>query len=316
MITLSKAIDRFLATKKASGRAATTLKWYQGLLAMLDAHFGDIALDAVTEDAMIDYIVDCRERMTPDAADSYVRAFKSFWSWSSKRYSVTDPMQSIDYPKARRTPVEPMSIQTFKGLYNVAGNRDRALLLMLLSTGARIGELLQMKVSELDPVNRRHRVKGKGAKWRYLSWDERTQEHLIVWLRQRPDNKDTNAQSDYIWVSQRTGQVLTRNGVYQALNYLRIRADINERVHPHAIRHLSATLKAQSGMGTEVLRRKLGHENTKTTQRYMQINDSELDNADRKHNPLDYSECDIEFEPDHFDWNASNYQLDNILVDE
>lgn len=281
MTTLSEAIERFVKIKKVSGRADSTLEWYERLLTMLDNDLSNPMLADVTEDVMIDYLADKRDSISRDGADSYTRCFKSFWGWASGRYSVPDAMQSIPYPKQRQTPVKPMDIATFKALYAVATHRDKALLLMMLATAARADELLQMRISEIDNAARNHLIVGKGARYRKLSWDKRTQEHLTKWLQVR------DSSSDYIWTSESTGDVLTYSGLYQIFQRLKKRAGVSGRVHPHQIRHLSATLKSGGGMSQEVLRRKLGHENAKTTQRYTQFTDDELDRIDGRYSPVD-----------------------------
>lgn len=274
--TLSEGIERFIKLKKAGGRAQNTIIWYEAILKGLLAHFGDCELESITDEALIDFLVDCRERMARDAADSYTRGYKSFFSWVSKRYEFTDPMRDLAYPQTKPTPVRPLKESDFRKLFELANTRDKALLVMLLATGARASEILQMTLSGTDLINRRFLVVGKGAKYRYLQWDSETNQYLLKWLEQH------NRQNDYIWTSDRDGQPLTYSGLRFMLKRLAKKAGIDGRCHLHMIRYLAGSTKSKYSMSQEVLRRKLGHESVKTTQRYTQFDDYELHAIDNE----------------------------------
>jgi integrase/recombinase XerD len=151
------------------------------------------------------------------------------------------------------------------------GARDRALLLFLYNTGARVSEALALRFQELrlerPPQVRLH---GKGQKERVCPlWPE-----TVTALKKvaRTDSTDEhvfrNAQ----------GKPLTRDGVAYLLSKYVHRAAktrpqlLTRRVTPHVMRHSCAVALLQAGVDVSVIRDYLGHASIATTSRYVTTN--------------------------------------------
>ncbi|MCP5070888.1 MAG: site-specific integrase [bacterium] len=152
--------------------------------------------------------------------------------------------------------------------------RDRALLLFLYNTGARVQEVADVRLGAIDfEPQPRVRLHGKGDKWRLCPLWRETAEQLRALLGHRVD---ADPQSP-IFVSQQGG-ALTRFGIYKVvrrhasnLDHLR-RGPRIARVTPHVFRHTTAVHLLEAGVEVNVIRGWLGHVSLATTHRYAEIN--------------------------------------------
>jgi len=153
-----------------------------------------------------------------------------------------------------------------------AAIRDRALLLFLYNTGARVQEVADLRYKHLElegPL--RVQLHGKGDKWRVCPlWKE-----TVALLKQlQGDQKETNPERAVFTSLQ--GQPLTRFGIYKIVcRHTRSLLKPNEprrRISPHTFRHTSAVHLLEAGVEVNVIRGWLGHVSLETTNRYAEIN--------------------------------------------
>jgi len=150
--------------------------------------------------------------------------------------------------------------------------RDRALLLLLYNTGARVQEVADLCVEHVDlGPHPRVRLHGKGDKWRACPLWQQTAEIL-----QRLINDPTRGRSvQPVFVSHH-GRALTRFGIYKIVRRhtksLRV-SSVGPRRHisPHLFRHTAAVHLLESGVDVNVIRGWLGHVSLDTTNRYAEI---------------------------------------------
>jgi integrase/recombinase XerD len=148
--------------------------------------------------------------------------------------------------------------------------RDRALVLFLYNTGARVQEAAGLRAGHLDlgehPLVRLH---GKGDKWRTCPLWRKTADMLDSLLRSpsQPATPDTP-------VFSARGQALTRFGIYKIIRRHGARLDdprTGRRVSPHLFRHTAAVHPLEAGVEVNVVRGWLGHADLSTTNRYAEI---------------------------------------------
>lgn len=148
--------------------------------------------------------------------------------------------------------------------------RDRALLLLLYNTGARVQELVDLDLQdirlEIVPLVT---IEGKGQRQRTCPLWERTVTALKDWSRLRGDHEGPLFHS-------RQGRRLTRSGVAYILRGMQAKADLEpkhaRRVTPHVIRHTTAMHLLQSKVDLTTIAAWLGHAQTETTNGYVDIN--------------------------------------------
>jgi integrase/recombinase XerD len=146
--------------------------------------------------------------------------------------------------------------------------RDRALILFLYNTGARVQEAVDLRVRDLDLApTARARLHGKGDKWRTCPlWTETVRQiDALLGPGPRPPERSV--------FSTRHGRPLTRFGIYKLVRrhtrHLEARLG---RVGPHVFRHTTAVHLLEAGVEVNVIRGWLGHVGLDTTNRYAEIN--------------------------------------------
>jgi len=155
-----------------------------------------------------------------------------------------------------------------------AAARDRALLLFLYNTGARVQEVAALRVSNLDlgPSPRVH-LHGKGDKWRTCPLWEETARQLRAVLDW---DRTTSTPSNPVFAA-RGGAPLTRFGIYKIVRrhtacLANDRTPPRRPVSPHIFRHTTAVHLLEAGVEVNVIRGWLGHVSLETTNHYAEIN--------------------------------------------
>jgi len=150
------------------------------------------------------------------------------------------------------------------------GLRDHALLEVLYATGARVSEVVQLDV---DDVNHGDvlRVRGKGAKERVVPIGEYAREALDAYLtRVRPELSRRGRASSRLFLGAR-GVPLSRQSVWLVIQAAAERAQLSAHVSPHTLRHSFATHLLQGGADVRVVQELLGHASVATTQIYTHV---------------------------------------------
>ena len=153
------------------------------------------------------------------------------------------------------------------------GRRDHLLLVLLYNTGARISELLALRVEDVLGSHAKHlELQGKGRKRRTLPLWRQTQRLLRRWIR------DNQMLPTMPLIPNRYGESLSRFGALRQIKKLVQRASptqptLRQRsISPHLFRHASAMRLLEAGITPEVIALWLGHESFNTTHQYVEAN--------------------------------------------
>jgi site-specific recombinase XerC len=157
----------------------------------------------------------------------------------------------------------------FRLLNAVDDVRNRAMILVLLRTGMRIGELLNCKATDVCLVDKKILIyEGeKNRLGRSVCLSQDACQALSEWLCQRDDKKEYLFYSKY----RQTLSYPTARNIF--CSYLK-KAGLSEKGYtPHCLRHTFATELLNAGMPIECLQQLLGHSNLEITQRYARLTD-------------------------------------------
>jgi len=170
--------------------------------------------------------------------------------------------------------------------------RDRALLLFLYNTGARVQEVAELKVNQLDLSDQpRVRLHGKGDKWRTCPlWTE------TVNLLQQLLKLNCPRADQCVFHSTRD-KPLTRFGIYKIVRRHCRRLEETDfrggmHISPHTFRHTAAVHLLESGVEVNVIRGWLGHVKLDTTNRYAEITIKSKEAALRACEPSDLTQSE------------------------
>ena len=152
-------------------------------------------------------------------------------------------------------------------------SRDYAIFIMLYSSGCRISELVNLKLSDFKDSYKWAFVIGKGRKQRKVFFEENARNAIKEYLQDRQkiilDNQIQNP-TDQLFINQK-GTAITTEGVRYILSRYSGAEGTNHHVNPHAFRHSFATNLISNGADVRVVQEMLGHSNISTTQRYTHI---------------------------------------------
>ena len=163
-------------------------------------------------------------------------------------------------------------VQLIQSVDDTNGPRDRALLLLLYNTGARVQEIVDLDIGDIhDDGLPFVQLLGKGRKQRTCPLWPRTIAALRAWLESRGQpNPD-----EPLFLSAR-GRRLSRSGIAYMLRRAANRAKLEPRhardVTPHVVRHTTAMHLLQSGVDITTIAAWLGHAQLSTTHAYVEIN--------------------------------------------
>jgi site-specific recombinase XerD len=150
------------------------------------------------------------------------------------------------------------------------GQRDHLLFLLLYNTGARISEILALRVMDVNVDGRQIELLGKGRKHRRVPLWPQTQRRLRRWL------KDNRWSPEAPLLPNRFGQRMSRAGAAYQLQRLVDHASAQapglkrRHISPHSFRHGTAMALLEANVPTEVIALYLGHESPKTTHLYVE----------------------------------------------
>ena len=225
--------------------------------------------------AFVQYEQDREQK--PASVVNYLRAVYAFIVFLVDQgvlpYTIMQPKIKVKLPQAlpRAIPAEDVK----RLLEAITTVRDRALILLLLRTGMRIGELLGVKVSDINLTERKILiyVGEKNYQGRAVYYNKDAKQALQHWLTER------DTQSDYLFPG-RSGQgTLGYVTAWSAMRRALERAGLSDKGYSlHHLRHTFATDMLNAGMRLEVLQQILGHQEIEMTLRYAKMTDLTREN--------------------------------------
>lgn len=150
---------------------------------------------------------------------------------------------------------------------------------LLLATGIRVGELVNISLADLDLADGRIAIQGKGDRQRLVYVFETTMQNMLEnyqALRQRQSFATTKL------FTSPTGTPLTTPKIRDALGKFATQAGITRRITPHMLRHTAATRLLEAGVDIRYVQKLLGHQSISTTEIYTHVSDQGLREALRR----------------------------------
>jgi integrase/recombinase XerD len=238
-------------------------------------------LGEVTERQVSAFLATLREgtgEHPPLAASSAARALVAVRGLH--RFAVREGIVDTDAARDVRPPAAPRRLpkalpidDVLRLLETPSGDapgplRDRALLEVLYSTGARISEAVGLDLDDIDATERTVLLDGKGGKQRLVPIGRPALAALDAYLvRARPGLAARGRGTPAVFLNVRGGR-LSRQSAWQVLKTAAERANISASVSPHTLRHSFATHLLEGGADVRVVQELLGHASVTTTQIY------------------------------------------------
>lgn len=297
-LDLTKLISHFAQSNKAEGKSPKTVLWYTEMLRDFVRFIRASGIEAVLAEfhpiSVREFIIHEQSRaVSPYTVQGKVRALKAFSSWlMAEGYTTENPMANIRLPKVPNKIVEPLSPAEIDSLISAQnpltalGCRDIAILLALLDTGLRLGELSGLRLEDAHVEEGYLKIMGKGSKERLVPVGALAQKMLwryIFHFRPQPATEQDN----YLFLTL-DGRRLSSNAIKLIFERWGRRAGV-PRLHAHLCRHTYATNFLIYKCG-DVFRLKLtlGHSTLDMVNRYVHFASAQDMIQGRVSSPVDY----------------------------
>ncbi len=277
---MDREVQRFLRYHRTAGSSDKTVSWHKHIIGYFQHYLTDEGLpDTVAEGLTLaharDWLDSLRERgLAPRSLASYCQSLKAFSRWlAEEEWLPKDPLTKLKPPKyddKAKPTFTPEEVETLLAACTQhnrtpqTGLRDRAIMLLLYSTGLRASELVGLQVADLDWDKGLLLVKrGKGGKFRQLPLMGKAEKALDRYL----SHKDLPGCTAVFQTDE--GQPLTQNALVQMLD--RYGAWTGIHCNAHKFRHSAAIQYLRNGGKIETLRAMLGHTTLTMTLHYARI---------------------------------------------
>lgn len=277
----SQLISSFLSAKQVEGCSFKTIEYYQSIINKMITKVNKPIKKISTEDIR-QYLSDYKEERQTSLTtiDNMRRIFSSFYSWlEDENYIIKSPVRRIHKIKTEKNVKTTFSDENIERMRDYCKNNIRNLVLieLLLTTGIRVGELVNLNISDINLEDRSCIVLGKGNKQREVYFDAKTKIHLQEYLNKRNDNVEA------LFVSKnKPHQRLSISGIELIIKKIGKNIDL-DNAYPHKFRRTLATMAIDKGMPIEQVQKLLGHVKIETTMHYAMVNQSNVKISHKKY---------------------------------
>ena len=278
--TNEKFINSFLFAKEIEGCSQRTISYYKENIQRLISKL-EKPIKGITTEDIRNYLSNYKETNNCGSVtiDNIRRVFSSFFAWlEDEDYIIKSPVRRIHKVKAASIIKETFTDENIEKMRDECKNiRNLAIIELLISTGMRVGELVNLNIEDINFEDRSCIVQGKGNKQREVYFDARTKIHLMQYLNIRKDDNKA------LFVSKnKPHQRLSISGIELIVRKIGVKTDVN-RVHPHKFRRTLATMAIDKGMPIEQVQKLLGHVKIETTMHYAMVNQNNVKISHRKY---------------------------------
>ena len=205
-------------------------------------------------------------------------------------YIIPEMLEILEPVKLKKSLPVFLTYEELQRLFSVidtstaSGFRDRTMLEMFYSSGLRVSELTELKLSNIYRKKQLLLVFGKGSKERVVPYSDDAAVYLHEYIdRMRHTLMKKGDFNEYVFINNRGGK-LTRQGVWKKLKEFAALAGITKDISPHKLRHTFATHLLEGGADLRSVQMLLGHSSINTTEIYTHVEQEAIHREfDRKH---------------------------------
>lgn len=297
-------LRRFLMAKVARGLSPRTVKYYKGSIKLTLDKIGKPYNEITADDIRLYMAIRVqRDGVSKTTANNERRNLSAFFCWlQNEEILLKNPMKKVEQIKETKKKKKAFTQMDLERIRNSCRTTmEKAMIEVLVSTWARVSEIAQIKIADID--NNKLIVHGKGDKDREVFLSPKAQLAIEIYLHDRNDSnpylfprakyagdvaamtKGKRRKNMAEWYKD---PLLVGDGhrdhgtIESGIRRIGKRAGV-ENAHPHRFRRTGATMALRAGMPLITVSKILGHENIGTTQIYLDITDKELEQAHEKY---------------------------------
>lgn len=260
------------------GLSVNTQNWYKRDIELM-LEFIKKNPTSIEEDDIFSYIETLRKKFTAYTVLRKISSIKNFYRFLKSEKKITvDPCRNLENIKKNIKVPEVLKLNEVKALIDVIGNnpleqRDRMILKLLYSTGARISEIINLKIDDIDTDFKFIRLLGKGNKIRLVPIYKEIGEELEFFIKniRRIFIKEGNTET-YLFPD------ISRQNYWRRLKIYAKKAGIKKNIYPHILRHSVATILLENRADIRIVQEIMGHSSIATTELYTHVDKSVIRN--------------------------------------
>jgi site-specific recombinase XerD len=308
--SLSEFIDYYEICNRAEDKSPKTVAWYSANLKsfhnyLKSRHLPD-TLDNIDILVLRQYVLYLLKRnkyhghpITPEKTEplsaatvhGHVRTLRAFFNWLvAEGFIETSPARELKPPKVCRKVVSTLSDEEIRVILGVlvpvnsSNARNQTIVMLLLDTGLRMGELISLMMDDVHMNEGLLKVMGKGKKERIVPMGSNAQRALQRYLfRYRP--RPFHSGIDNVFLSV-LGKPLTENSMKLIFSRLAKKSGV-ARLHTHLCRHTFATRFLINGGDVFTLQQILGHSTLEMVRHYVSLAANHVAIQHQKFSPMD-----------------------------
>ena len=265
-------LKEYIGSMLVEGKAKSSLQRYKYVIDKLQEYTDKDFTKITTQDIKYFLAIFKTQRgCSNTTVDGMRLCLSAFFGWLEKEeYILRNPVKKIGRIKNDTQQERKLYEYEIELLRQQCKNsRNRAIFEFIYSTGCRVSEAVNIKISELNFDNKSCLVHGKGNKDRIVYFSDNCLVYLKEYLNSRHDN------CEYLFKSYRANKNLTKDTVECIFKQMGEDANISH-VHPHRFRVTRITNLIDRGMAIQNVQRLVGHNDISTTERYYRTNLSDI----------------------------------------
>ena len=202
-------------------------------------------------------------------------SIKLFHKYLNETYNIPNVSLKITNPKFYRKLPNILTIEEVDNLLDIKLNnvfdyRNKAMLELMYSSGLRVSELVDLKLSDINLEYGYVRCFGKGKKERIVPIGEIANEYLELYINEYRNSMLKGYYTENIFLNNH-GKKMTRQGFFLIIKKIAEEKKIDKNITPHMLRHSFATHLLNNGADLRTIQEMLGHSNISTTQIYTNV---------------------------------------------
>lgn len=221
-----------------------------------------------------------------------ISGIKSFYNYLLLENRIKiNPTKLLESPKTGRHLPDTLSIEEIDQLITAIdlskpeGHRNKAMLETLYSSGLRVTELIQLKITNLKLADGYIQIIGKGNKERIVPIGKIAIKQIMLYKDEfRRLIRVKKGFEDILFLNRR-GTGISRNMIFMIIKELAKKSGITKKIGPHTFRHSFATHLIEGGADLRAVQEMLGHESITTTEIYLHLNREHLRDAIMRYHP-------------------------------
>lgn len=253
----------------------------------------DLPPTKVAQQDLVDFLEFINELgLSPYSQARMVSGLKAFFRFLIyEDVIIKDPSELLEAPKlGRKLPdiLDFPEIETLLGAIDLSkpeGTRNRAMLETLYSSGLRVSELTELKISNVHEDIGFLKVIGKGSKERLVPIGREALKHIKLYREHvRVHVPVQKGFEDHLFLNRR-GKSLTRVMIFTIIKNLSAEIGLKKNISPHTFRHSFATHLIEGGADLRAVQEMLGHESITTTEIYTHLDRDYLKQVIKQYHP-------------------------------